>query len=251
MNNKQPKPPIALARATQNYPLPRIRVIFFILASLVLLVLSLSPASKLFAAEDNEFAGERIVHLLQEPRHRTVHNEGDLYLLDVQVNPGDTSLPHVHDQAIMLTYISMADGPRDGQIGNNTDYASEAITHKVSNAGPGLFRIIALVNGSAGNIDLQSDRPSGLSGEPELENAWFRSYRVELAPGEETKIQYHQLPSVVVQVVDGLLQVTRDDQVIDELDHPGNWSWRKAGQSYSVKNVGGIATAVVINEGRF
>jgi hypothetical protein len=48
-----------------------------------------------------------------------------------------------------------------------------------------------------------------------------------------------------------LLQVTRDDQVIDELDHPGNWSWRKAGQSYSVKNVGGIATAVVINEGRF
>jgi quercetin dioxygenase-like cupin family protein len=180
-----------------------------------------------------------------------VHNEGDLYLLDVQVNPGDTSLPHVHDQAIMLTYISMADGPRDGQIGNNTDYASEAITHKVSNAGPGLFRIIALVNGSAGNIDLQSDRPSGLSGEPELENAWFRSYRVELAPGEETKVQHHQLPSVVVQVVDGLLQVTRDDQVIDELDHPGNWSWRKAGQSYSVKNVGGIATAVVINEGRF
>ena len=251
MKNNQPRRPIVVARAAQNEPLPRIRVIFFILASLLLLVVTLSPASYLFAAEDNEFAGERIVHLLQEPRHRTVHNEGDLYLLDVQVNPGDTSLPHVHDQAIMLTYISMADGPRDGQIGNNIDYASEAITHKVSNAGPGLFRIIALVNGSAGNIDLDADRPSGLSGEPELENAWFRSYRVELAPGEETQVQHHQLPSVVVQVVDGLLQVTRDDQVIDELDHPGNWSWRKAGQSYSVKNVGGISTAVVINEGRF
>lgn len=227
------------------------RATFFILAILLFLVVTLSPVSKLFAAEDNEFAGERIVHLLQEPRHRTVHNEGDLYLLDVQINPGDISLPHVHDQPIMLTYISMADGPRDGQIGSNIDYAHESVTHKVPNAGPGLFRIIALVNGSAGNIDLQSDRPSGLSGEPELENAWFRSYRVELAPGEETEVQLHQLPSVVVQVVDGLLQVTRDDQVIDELDHPGNWSWRKAGQSYSVKNVGGIATAVVINEGRF
>jgi len=251
MKNNQPRQPIAVAHAALNDLLPRMRVIFFILASLLLLVVTLSPVSNLFAAEDNEFAGERIVHLLQEPRHRTVHSEGDLYLLDVQVNPGDTSLPHVHDQAIMLTYISMADGPRDGQIGNNIDYASEAITHKVSNAGPGLFRIIALVNGSAGNIDLGADRPSGLSGEPELENAWFRSYRVELAPGEETQVQHHQLPSVVVQVVDGLLQVTRDDQVIDELDHPGNWSWRKAGQSYSVKNVGGIATAVVINEGRF
>ena len=64
-----------------------------------------------------------------------------------------------------------------------------------------------------------------------MENAWFRSYRVELAPGEETQIQMHKLPSVVVQVVNGLLQVTRDDEVIDELDHPGDWAWRKAGTS--------------------
>ncbi len=251
MKNKQARRPIAVARVAQEDPLPRLRVIFFVLASFLLLVLSLSPISGVFAAEENEFAGERIVHLLQEPRHRTVHNEGDLYLLDVQINPGDISLPHIHDQPIMLTYISMSDGPRDGQIGSNIDYATEAVTHKVSNAGPGLFRIIALVNGSAGNIDLQSDRPDGLSAEPELENAWFRSYRVELAPGEETEVQLHKLPSVIVQVVDGLLQVTRDGEVIDELDHPGNWAWRKAGQSYKVRNVGGIASAVVINEGRF
>ncbi len=251
MKSKQPKPPIAVAPSTQNDPLPKLRATFFILAILLFLILTLSPVSTLFAAEDNEFAGERIVHLLQEPRHRTVHQEGDLYLLDVQINPGDISLPHVHDQPIMLTYISMADGPRDGQIGANIDYAHEAVTHKVPNAGPGLFRIIALVNGSAGNIDLQSDRPQGLSAEPELENAWFRSYRIELAPGEETEVQLHKLPSVVVQVVDGLLQVTRDDEVINELDHPGSWAWRKAGQSYTVRNVGGIASAVVINEGRF
>ena len=61
----------------------------------------------------------------------------------------------------------------------------------------------------------------------------------------------HSLPSAVVQVVPGLVQVTRDDAVIDELDHPGAWAWRKAGQSYKVRNVGGIASAVVINEGRF
>ena len=248
MKSKHPKHPIAVAQAA---PSPSTRAIFFILAILLFLLATLSQSPAIHAAEDNEFAGERIVHLLQEPRHRTVHQEGELYLLDVQINPGDVSLPHVHDQAIMLTYISMADGPRDGQIGANIDYATEAFTHKVSNAGPGLFRIIALVNGSAGNLDLQSDRPSGLSGEPAMENAWFRSYRVELAPGEETEVQLHKLPSVVVQVVDGLLQVTRDDEVIDELDHPGNWAWRKAGQTYKVRNVGGIASAVVINEGRF
>ena len=251
MKNNHPRRPILVAKPAQDDLLPRKRATFFILAMLLLLAVTLSPDSTLFAAEDNEFAGERIVHLLEEPRHRTVHSEGDLYLLDVQVNPGDISLPHIHDQAIMLTYISMADGPREGQIGSNIDYASQAVTHKVSNAGPGLFRIIALVNASSGNIDLRADRPNGLSGEPELENAWFRSYRIELAPGEETEIQLHQLPSVVVQVVDGLLQVTRDDEVIDELDHPGNWAWRKAGRPYKVRNVGAIATAVVVNEGRF
>ncbi len=251
MKNKQQPKPLATKQLAQKDPHPQMRAVVFILATLALLAVYLMLVPKATAAEDNEFAGERIVHLLQEPRHRTVHQEGDLYLLDVQINPGDVSLPHVHDQAIMLTYISMGDGPREGQIGSNTDYASKAITHKVPNNGPGLFRIIALVNASAGNIDLTSDRPKGLSGEPDLENAWFRSYRVELAPGEETEIQMHSLPSVVVQVVDGLVQVTRDDAVIDELDHPGAWAWRKAGQTYKVRNVGGIASAVVINEGRY
>lgn len=248
--NKKPTP-VATPKPAHADSQTKNRALFFILAMLLFLLLALSPLSNQSNAAEDEFAGERVVHLLQEPRHRTVHNEGDLYLLDVQINPGDTSFAHVHDQPIMLTYISMADGPRDGQIGVNLDYATEPDTHKVSNSGPGLFRIIALVNDSAGNLDLNSDRPQGLSAEPEMENAWFRSYRVELAPGEETDIQLHKLPSVVIQVVDGLLQVTRDDEVIDELDHPGNWAWRKAGQSYKVRNVGAIATAVVINEGRF
>ena len=249
MKNKQPRPSTPTPPQSQNNPLAKNRAIFFILAALLFLILSsfLIPST----AEENEFPGERIVHLLQEPRHRTVHQEGDLYLLDVQINPGDTSLPHIHNQPIMLTYISMADGPGDGRLLSITDYAHEALTHKVSNAGPGLLRIIALVNDSAGNINLEDDRPDGLNAEPELENAWFRSYRIELAPGEETKIQRHRLPSVVVQVVDGLLQVTRDDELIDELDRPGDWAWRKAGQSYTVRNVGTATSAVVINEGRF
>lgn len=219
-------------------------------AVLVLIALLSIPVNISSAAED-EFTGERVVHLLQEPRHRTVHQDGDLYLLDVQINSGDVSLPHIHDQAIMLTSISRGDGPRGGEVSSNTDYASESLTHKVPNNGPGLFRIIAMVNAGSGNSNLQLDRPRGLEEEPQLENAWFRSYRVELAPGEETSIQFHQLPSVVIQIAEGVLQVTRNDEVIDELDHRGDWAWRKAGQSYRVRNVGTQASAVAINEGRY
>ena len=214
----------------------------------VLLFAGILPVSSL--AQEDEFAGERIVHLLQEPRHRTVHHDGDLYLLDVQINPGDVSLPHVHDQAILLTYINMGNGPRSGDVNSNTDYASEAHTHKVLNAGPGLFHIIALVNAGSGNPDLMADRPSGFSIEPQHENAWFRSYRVELAPGEETTVQIHSLPSVVVQVADGLFHVTRIDGITAELDARADWVWHDPNQAYVIRNVGEIASAVVINEGR-
>ena len=214
----------------------------------VLLFAAVSPLSSL--AQEDEFAGERIVHLLQEPRHRTVHHDGDLYLLDVQLNPGDVSLPHIHDQAILLTYINMDNGPRDGDVNSNTDYASQSHTHKVSNAGPGLFRIIALVNAGVGNPDLMADRPSGFSGQPQHENAWFRSYRVELAPGEVTSVQIHSLSSFVVQVADGLIHVERSDGITAELDARADWVWHDPNEAYVIRNVGRIASTVVINEGR-
>ena len=105
-----------------------------------LLLLGLA-ASGLAVAQtsDDPFAGKKIVHLLDEPRHRTVFNDDNVYLLDVQVNPGDVSFPHVHDSAILLTYISRGDGPANGRLGMNTDYASEPYTHEVSNSGPGLL----------------------------------------------------------------------------------------------------------------
>ncbi|PCJ28656.1 MAG: hypothetical protein COA96_00285 [SAR86 cluster bacterium] len=202
------------------------------------------------SAQESEFDGERIVHLLQEPRHRTVHHQGDLYLLDVQINPGDVSLPHVHDQPILLTFISSPDRPRDGDVSANIEYASIPDTHKVPNNGSGLFRIIALVHDGEGSASMTSGRPSGLTGEPQLENAWFRSYRVELAPGEETKVQVHESASVVIQVADGLIHVSRSDGITSELDAKAKWAWRDANEAYTVKNVGQVASAVVINEGR-
>jgi len=201
-------------------------------------------------AAENEFAGEKVVHLLQEPRHRTVHQDGDLYLLDVQVNPGDTSFAHIHDQAILLTFISRGDGPAGGSVSSNIDYATEALTHKVSNRGPGLLRIMAMVNAGSGDQNLDSDRPDGFSAEPQLENSWFRSYKVELEPGQATSMKTHELASVVVQIEDGLIHVTRDDGVTSELDEMAKWAWHSAGESYSIRNVGDVATAVVVNEGR-
>ena len=226
--------------------LPRPTRLLTTLLSVSAVLLGWSTAT----AQQEEFPGERIVHLLDEPRHRPIRQEDDLYLLDVRLKPGDESFPHTHDQAILLTYISLAGGPQNGRVGVNTDYATEALTHKVSNAGPGLFHIMALVHDGSGELQSGNDEPSGMAVEPEIENTWFRSYRYELAPGESTAMQTHVNPSFIVQGTEGIAHVSREDGITRELAHPSDWAFRKAGSSYQITNVGDSPVAIIVNEGR-
>lgn len=217
------------------------------------LALILAAAAGLFmsvSAQQEEFPGKRVVNVIDEPRHRTMHKDGDIYLLDVQINPGDMTLPHTHNAAIMYTFISNGEGPLYGRVSANTDYVTENLTHEVTNEGPGLFRILALTNLGPGQSGLTSGRPTGISVEPQVENNWFRSYRLTLAPGEATPIQDHQNPSVVVQVTEGRVHVTREDGITAELTDMGDWAWRDADSRYLVRNVGMADVEVVVNEAR-
>lgn len=216
---------------------------------MVAIAFTSSFASTATAAEQ-DFTGQRVVHLLQEPRHRTVHQDGGIYVLDVQLNPGDQSLPHVHDSALLVTSISNGEGPTNGRVTANTDYATESLTHAISNAGPGLLRIIAMANLSPRSDPLTADPASGMQGEPTIENAWFRSYRIKLEPGAETSPLLLANPSVVVQVTEGKVHVTRGDGITAELDAMAKWTWRDANSTYQVRNVGGVPVELVINEAR-
>ncbi len=97
------------------------------------------PSWQTACAQQNAFDGERVVHLLDEPRHRPVRQHGHLYLLDVRLKPGDESFAHVHDQAILLTYISLSGGPQNGRVGVNIDYATDPLTHKSVTTGRVFF----------------------------------------------------------------------------------------------------------------
>lgn len=221
------------------------------LLSLILFALA-APLSISLQAQETPTIGDpnRVVNILQEPRHRLMHQDGDIRVLDVQINPGDMTLQHTHDAAIMYTFISSGTGPSGGRLSSNTDYVTENFTHQVSNEGPGLFRIIALTNYGPPMAELSTDRPTGLAGEPEIENLWFRAYRVTLQPGESTEMQMHHNPSMVVQVGEGLTHVTREDGITAELNKMGSWAWRDAHSTYQVRNVGTTPVEVVINEAR-
>lgn len=212
-------------------------------------VVSVSAVNTAQSAEMHS-AEDQVVNILQEPRHRIVHHDGDIWVLDIQINPGDTTKQHTHNAAIMYTFISSGEGPSGGRVTSNTDYVTENYTHRATNEGPGLFRIIAITNYGAPAAELTADRPSGLSGDPELENPWFRSYRMTLAPGQTSPVQRHQNPSIVVQVSEGKTQVSREDGITAEFTAMGGWTWRDANSGYQITNKGSAPVELVINEAR-
>lgn len=208
------------------------------------------PATSAPAKPSNIGDPDRVVQILQEPRHRQVHRDGDIYVLDIQINPGDMTLQHTHDAPILYNFISSGSGPSGGRISSNTEYVTKKYTHQVSNEGPGLFRIIALTNYGPPVEAQTTDRPTGLSGDPQVENAWLRAYPLTLAPGQSTEMQRHINPSLIVQVSDGVVHVSREDGITSELTAMGHWAWRDAKATYQVRNVGAAPVKIVINEAR-
>ena len=201
-----------------------------------------------------EFAGltdpVRVVHILDEPRHRTVFNAETFRLLDVQINPGDTTLPHTHDSPILYTFISNGQGPLNGRLSSVISYADEPFTHRVNNPGPGLFRIIALTSFGPGRAAGQDDSPSGPDQRPELENSWFRAWRMTLPAGSESAPISHSNPAFVVQVGEGLLHLVRDDGITAEMNQAGDWQAITGGTGYRLRNRSETNVVVVIKEAR-
>lgn len=206
-----------------------------------------------------DFVGQmdavRVVPIVQEPRHRTVHRletdtGADVRLLDVQINPGDMTLPHTHDAAILYTFISNGEGPLNGRLSSVTRYVDEPYTHRVSNPGPELFRIIALTSYADPVADSNTDLPTGLMQVPDVSNGWFRAWRLTLAPGQTSDIIQHQHPAFVVQASAGTVQLLRSDGMTEELQTAGHWSALTNGQQYTLVNRSEQAVIVVIKEAR-
>lgn len=210
-------------------------------------------SAQLTEGDPEDFAGltdpVRVVHILDEPRHRTVYQQQDIRLLDIQINPGDTTLPHTHDNPILYTFISNGEGPVGGRLSSATRYVEESYTHRVTNEGPGLFRIVALASFAEPAGTSTNDFPSGLPAEVELENDWFRAWRITLQPGERSSEINHLNPAFVVQVsTEGMVHVERNDGVTAELLAPGDWSAPE--QGYALYNPASESVTLVVKEAR-
>ena len=223
------------------------------IAVLLLLAGALGSAPALSAQQgegDGPPPGERVVIVYEEPRHRLVVDGGDYKVLDVQILPGDTTLWHRHDSPILYTFINLGSGSVDGRTSANLDYLENPYVHEVTNTGDELFRIIAMASYLPPQSDDDPPAPRGIDREPQLLNPWFRSYRLNLEPGETTDVHQHENPAIIIQVTDGEAEVLRESGFGDELHAQGEFSFQSPEGTYRVHNAGDETVGVVISEVR-
>jgi quercetin dioxygenase-like cupin family protein len=206
--------------------------------------------------------GEQLVHVFDEPRHRTVFKEGSIQVLDIQIPPGDTTLYHTHTTAILYVTIGRsqtrsqtlgqewsgggtppaatagpAAPPRPSErrlMSSPAEYVKAPLTHRVNNVGTSLFRLIGVSNASAGGAGV-ADETEGISGDREIANDYFRGYRISLAAGAAIASHAHKTPVVIVQATDGQMTV---EGAKGTLNGAGSLAYVARGQAHSIRNAG-------------
>jgi hypothetical protein len=209
---------------------------------------------------------QRTVPVHEEPRHRLVYESEALRVLDVQIQPGDTTLFHTHEGPITYVTISrstvdsqrlggrfsgtVARTPppgRDGEARSVLSYADEPLTHRVTNVGSTLYRLVAVATRTGGSVTDPSLEP--LPGAAELDSEWFRVSRLELSPGEQV-FRRAVAPVAVVLIRPARVAIHHADGWTSTLEAAGQVRVIEAAESYRLENAGDAAVEIVLVEVR-
>ncbi len=208
---------------------------------------------------------EKWVPVFEEPRHHLVVDTPTLRILDIQIPPGDTTLFHMHNSAMIYVPISSSrtrnqnlgeDWPapsaaptaaapaattpaRPGRIGGGANYVEKPTTHRVNNIGTTLFRLIGIANMTPGD----AAPPAASATKPEMENRWYRIERLVIAPGTSMPVPTYAGAVVVVMQTAGTAAV--DGAVWQPLNGPGDFARIDGSKPYVVHNRGAAEVEVV------
>lgn len=237
----------------------RVRMLTLMLLSVAVPAWAQSPAG-----------AETRVPVHEEPRHHLMLDTPTLRILDIQIPPGDQTLFHTHDTAIL--YVPIARSQTRGQdwggtwsgggtpaapaagtapaapapaparpqrVNSVTTYVETPYTHRVNNIGTSLFRLIGIANRTAGD----AAPPASGGPAPELENRYYRAERLVVAPGASLPVSTHNGPVVLVMQTPGTAAV--DGATWHPLNGPGDFARIDGNTAHRLHNRGASEIEVV------
>ena len=203
-------------------------------------------------------SAQMAVPVHEEPRHRLVHGEDRFQVLDIGIQPGDTTLFHRHDRPIAYVEIdatvvnqqrlggpwgrvSARAAPPDrppGRVSWNERYGESPVEHRVTAIGPRPFRLIGVVNLGTGASGERAG-PLGPFREPDDSSRYFSRVVTQLVAGESWAWPVGDTPVVVVLAGAGEISVNGDGaEVAAHLAGAGAFAVLAPGMAYQIRNVG-------------
>jgi quercetin dioxygenase-like cupin family protein len=192
-----------------------------------------------------------VVPIEREPSHHVVFESSLVRIFDVRLEPGDTTMFHVHadPHAGVLISGSARWGQTLGEagtvesgdtVGTLLDNATSPLpyTHRVANVDSTPFRYVMgqfLAHSTIASAPLPEE--PGVTLERETSRA--RMYRIRLLPGQATSRHRHAQPGLLIQIGNGTVEWMGDrPEASSGQSGAGAWWWRAAGNAHSIRNAG-------------
>lgn len=196
------------------------------------------------------------IPVYQEPYHHLVFQNDAIRILDVRLDPGDTSAWHIHRDAI--TYIGLegsriwldvpGEHPRsvylpDDFWGGDVAYSETPFVHRIANIGFQQFRLIAIEH-----LMPRKELPVGY---PDLEgwetldiNPYFIVYKTTLLNGTSTRNMLNG-PALMICRGNGQLLLYHNETTATM--QSGDWRfWPRDSEMYSIENPGEVPMEVLL-----
>ncbi|MEK6284222.1 MAG: hypothetical protein AABO57_00610 [Acidobacteriota bacterium] len=188
------------------------------------------------------------VPVASEPRHHLKFENEYVRVFDVFVAPGDATLFHIH--ANDYAFVTIGDAGLDAEVmgsqpvelslkDGEVRFTKGPVTHRVSNPSIFRFRNITIeILGSPGPAGAST--PDTLPGHSiVLDNERVRVERLILDPGESTNMHTHNLSALSVFISPAKVLVRSPGQEPQTIEYkPGDFRWRAAPVTHSIKNIG-------------
>lgn len=188
------------------------------------------------------------VPVANEPRHHMKFENEYVRVFDVLVPAGDATLFHTH--ANDYVFVTLGDVNLEAEVmggpqaelnlkNGEVRFTKGPITHRVTNSSIFRFRNLTIEI-------LKSPGPSG-SSTPDtspghsivLENDRVRVERLILEPGQSTNTHTHNLSALSVFLSPSKVLMESPGQEPQTIEYkPGDFRWRAAPVTHSIKNIG-------------
>tara|TARA_R110001592_G_scaffold328140_1_gene609558 strand:- start:506 stop:1195 length:690 start_codon:yes stop_codon:yes gene_type:complete len=168
-----------------------------------------------------EIKNSEFVEVYEEPRHKLVFENTDFKVLDIQIEPNDTTLFHRHRKPMF--YVSLGwqrssaqslnmdwseptkKGMLNGETVLDSSYLEQNLIHRVTNVGTEPSRLIGILNTGNGLKLNDKSNPNQIS------NKWFRSKRIELNANEKLDYQQLEFPTILINVSENDIELTKEN----------------------------------------